>query len=130
MFLNNTCRGLFCRCFWSHTLGMRALSCPYRDAAIFSHHYLIPKAENDTSKVIGKKEREQVEIVANCGFHSDDDRIFGEWREFVGEGRKTMSKHFEDVFEDDRIRVRNGTSVELVFGNINTDQETKTYQTW
>jgi len=41
-----------------------------------------------------------------------------------------MSKHFEDVFEDDRIRVRNGTSVELVFGNINTDQETKTYQTW
>lgn len=41
-----------------------------------------------------------------------------------------MSKHFEDVFEDDRIRVRNGTSVELVFGNINTNQETETYQTW
>ena len=62
-------------------------------------------------------------MITACRFHSDDDGLFWERREFVCEGGKTLLGHIERRLEDDGIGIRDSADVELIIGNIDADKD-------
>ncbi|MFN3327323.1 MAG: hypothetical protein ACK40U_00445 [Fervidobacterium pennivorans] len=61
-------------------------------------------------------------MITASRFHSDDDGLFWEGREFVCEGGKALLGHIERRFEDDGTGIRDSADVELILGNIDADE--------
>ena len=62
-------------------------------------------------------------MVTASRLHSDKDGRLRENGEFLNKGGKPLFGHIESRFEDDRRWILDGTGVEIMLGDVNTDKD-------